>query len=679
MSRKLFNLLSLTLLSSSLLISCGSNNKEKEEKHEHTYSSLYAKVDATCEEDGHNQYYYCKECETYFNEEKEEITYEDVVIKALGHDWVHVVGEASTCATQGYKDYYDCSRCEKYAEDEKGKNQFSDLETWKVNGGKLDNVGHKISKIDGLAPTCSTDGFKVYYHCSECDEYFEDDLATTIIDDLVTWKNTNGLGKLPAGHDMVRHEETRPTGLYEGNEEYYQCKTCHNFYSDELGNTQIEENSWLLASLKTVTFDTTTKLTVNDAANYEYVATSKEGDQIAFEIPNFNAPNNTFVKVMGDKYCHIKTPLKGVKNVEISGTGEVFIFNGKAGWSWDSEYVATANLSSNPLLIEFDQNKVNNVQFYTRSGFTITGLKINVEGKEAKGITLDNDLTDSMFAYVGSRWDGLYGVNAGIQSQKTNNSNSAFRVAAQTVESGDPWTIVCLAFKTPLQIKTSKGIEFDVSLVSGYAWASIKLFNERTNGFCSMYWDGNTVTEMGFNPNSSWQTIVVKPLEEFIVTHVLFTLHPVKTAAGENWNEMIIDNMHYLEHPFAQLESNLREWSWRRVPSFVTLPESKYLGKSVAIDFKTVENGQFEITYMSDENHYVGEFNMISVTSTGVTAKYGKITPLGDNWYTLVVNESLLNHPMRSSYSSTITTIYLYRDIGPVCSFIIDYGSLRVI
>ena len=56
--------------------------------HEHNPTYVEAK-NATCEENGNCEYWYCKGCNKYFTDDacKHEIPAEDTVIKALGHSW----------------------------------------------------------------------------------------------------------------------------------------------------------------------------------------------------------------------------------------------------------------------------------------------------------------------------------------------------------------------------------------------------------------------------------------------------------------------------------------------------------------------------------------------------------------------------------------------------------------
>lgn len=63
-----------------------------------------------------------------------------------------------------------------------------------VSGGNP--LGHTTQAVQGLEPGATTAGFKAYYECSRCHEYFEDEAGTTPITDLAAWKAEGGRGYL---------------------------------------------------------------------------------------------------------------------------------------------------------------------------------------------------------------------------------------------------------------------------------------------------------------------------------------------------------------------------------------------------------------------------------------------------------------------------------------------------
>lgn len=63
----------------------GGDNQDN--KSEHSLSAKIFAEDATCTEDGYKAYYYCFDCDAVFDENKNEVKKEDLVIPALGHDF----------------------------------------------------------------------------------------------------------------------------------------------------------------------------------------------------------------------------------------------------------------------------------------------------------------------------------------------------------------------------------------------------------------------------------------------------------------------------------------------------------------------------------------------------------------------------------------------------------------
>ncbi len=611
------------------------------------------------------------------------------------NEYYHYAGVAATCEAPGIHDYYtNCDGTTSLTLPAGGVVAGERTLTAAQKAAILADTsdiryvnaqGHNFEKVEGVHNTHEAPGYRDYYDCSRCDKYAETQDGANQFTDLNAWKSEGGNGYMAPGHYLVHHSAVTRTGLFDGNSEYWECSCCDKYYSDAAATAEIAEDSWVLPALKTVTLDATTGITPTGSP-LEYQATSKEGDVIIFEIRGGSFNSDSLVSIAADNYFHFKSSLRGVSSVEVTGSGQCFIFSGLEGWTWDNKNVVSGVLSSTPMHYAFDSRKVNNIQFYSGSAFAITSVKINVAAKVAKGIDADGDFTDTLTPWSGSRWDGVYGLNVGMQTEVTNNSKSALRIAVPTVTEGDPWTPICLSLGGSMNLSRSKGFSFDYKLISGNAWSSFKLFNENTGSYVACDWyqserllGTEPANEVGINPDANWKTQFVRPITDCVATHILFTLHQVRTAANEEWNEIVIDNFK-ITKPYVQYETtNMPAWSWRKVSESMAITEEMYAGKSVAIDFKPDGNGTFELTFMSDENHYVGTPNVITVNGESVTSTFGTVTKGADGWYTLAVADAQLNDGQRTSYSSTVACIYLYRDVAPTCNFYVDYASLRAI
>ncbi len=189
-------------------------------------------------------------------------------------------GQPATCTLDGWKDYYQCSGCMKYYVDEACTEEIHNLETWKQgegripatdhsysttwsydgvehwhaatcghdvvsgkaahNGGTADCkdkavcadcgqpygelAAHSESRQDGQVASCTNDGWKDYYQCSECMKYYVDEACTEEIRNLETWKQ--GEGRIPA----TDHSYST-TWSYDGVEHWYAATCGHDVVS----------------------------------------------------------------------------------------------------------------------------------------------------------------------------------------------------------------------------------------------------------------------------------------------------------------------------------------------------------------------------------------------------------------------------------------------------------------
>lgn len=78
-----------------------------------------AEINATCTEGGNIEYWYCSECDKYFSDEacKTEIKLSDTVIEAKGHNLTEIKELKPTCTENGHNNYFHCSDCDTYFRD----------------------------------------------------------------------------------------------------------------------------------------------------------------------------------------------------------------------------------------------------------------------------------------------------------------------------------------------------------------------------------------------------------------------------------------------------------------------------------------------------------------------------------------------------------------------------------
>ena len=90
---------------------------------------------------------------------------------------------------------------------------------------------HSLQHVAAQAATCTAEGNKEYWYCKTCKKYYSDQAGATEIAlaDTVIGKTA---------HDMEHHAAQAATCTATGNEEYWYCETCKKYYSDQDGTTE---------------------------------------------------------------------------------------------------------------------------------------------------------------------------------------------------------------------------------------------------------------------------------------------------------------------------------------------------------------------------------------------------------------------------------------------------------
>ena len=184
------------------------------EVHKHTLTKTAAK-EATCTEEGNREYYTCSECGKYFADEAgtEELSKEDLVTAKKAHNLTKTAAKEATCTEEGNREYYTCSECGKYFADEAGTEELSKEDL------VIAKKAHKLTKTATKAATCTEAGNSEYYTCSDCKKYFSDAAGKNeIAKDSWVIK--------AKGHTITK-KETPATADREGKIEY-SCDVCKN-------------------------------------------------------------------------------------------------------------------------------------------------------------------------------------------------------------------------------------------------------------------------------------------------------------------------------------------------------------------------------------------------------------------------------------------------------------------
>ncbi len=208
------------------LVGCNKKN------HEHEYV-FHEEVAATCEISGKKAYYSCSGCKKIFDENKTEVTENELAIHPHASTLINIGSDSPTCTGVGHYSHFECSVCHKIFSDDLAEHEIE------LSSIEIAATGHSLIHIDELTPTCVADGHHEHYECVRCHKYFSDANGATEIQDSDFF-----VSKL--GHNMENHPALQPTCVTDGNSEYHYCTRCHKYFSDTEGQNEIQENSWII-------------------------------------------------------------------------------------------------------------------------------------------------------------------------------------------------------------------------------------------------------------------------------------------------------------------------------------------------------------------------------------------------------------------------------------------------
>lgn len=121
------------------------------------------------------------------------------------HDLSHHNAVPHTCTADGTVEYWECSVCVKKFSDPNGTAEITNI------SDPNDPARHSLVKTDEKAPTCTDNGNRAYWTCTECRNIFSDDAGlnpTTLADVTVsatghTWSNDWSSDGTGHWHDCV--------------------------------------------------------------------------------------------------------------------------------------------------------------------------------------------------------------------------------------------------------------------------------------------------------------------------------------------------------------------------------------------------------------------------------------------------------------------------------------------
>ena len=219
----------------------------------HNMVHVYKK-DATCTSKGNIDYYYCDECDKYYNDPKgeKEISKNTLEIPMVDHEYQD---------TLSYNDeghFYKCNNCDAYksfvshnltwvvdeeaTEEKTGlKHQECDTCKYQTSLNTIIDVlphTHKMTYVEEVKETCTTDGNVSYYLCSKCNKTFKDEKGSIEIANVIV-KASHKYGKLI--------EEVKATCSKEGTKAHYECSSCHLYF--DTNKEEVSENELVIEKI----------------------------------------------------------------------------------------------------------------------------------------------------------------------------------------------------------------------------------------------------------------------------------------------------------------------------------------------------------------------------------------------------------------------------------------------
>lgn len=157
------------------------------EPAEHSFGVLNRRIEPTCRSEGREAYYRCKECGKLFNENKDEISEKDLVIKKSNHN------TGNNWQSDGVKHWRKCLNCNEIldvAEHHGGQRNCLSrgicADCNKTYGEKGDHIYGELSREKKA--TCETDGVKSHYTCGVCSKIFDENKKEISKENLIITK-----------------------------------------------------------------------------------------------------------------------------------------------------------------------------------------------------------------------------------------------------------------------------------------------------------------------------------------------------------------------------------------------------------------------------------------------------------------------------------------------------------
>ena len=191
---------------------------------------------------------------------------------------------------------------------------------------------HEYITHAAVEPTCTEDGNEAYYTCEGCDKIFD--------------ANKHEIAAIPVvaklGHQMTAHAAKDATCTEAGNSAYYECGRCHKFFSDEAGEHEIQNESWVIPALEhsyetRYTVGNDGKITITDGCiRGDDVRSTETVDALAAAAGKYIQPIAQIDKTAGFSISYDFAGSAGDWSTTLFNTGSFWIAAGCIGFKDDT-------------------------------------------------------------------------------------------------------------------------------------------------------------------------------------------------------------------------------------------------------------------------------------------------------------------------------------------------------
>ena len=131
----------------------------------------------------------------------------------------------------------------------------------------VSSLGHVMTYHAQVDATCTQAGSIAYYSCSRCGKNFSDEAGETELDDTSI---------TALGHTMTYHARVESTCTQAGTVAYYSCSRCGKNFSDEAGETELDDTS-ITALGHTMTYHARVEATCTQIGTVAHYSCSRCG------------------------------------------------------------------------------------------------------------------------------------------------------------------------------------------------------------------------------------------------------------------------------------------------------------------------------------------------------------------------------------------------------------------